>query len=509
MHTRIVGQAWMSGLLLVGSALIAVSCAGTETDDSDQTGSIESLPLAVTAGTTTTYEAEVLTRTASAIGSQIASEAGASGGKYVQFNGTAAVGAWIEFTLPNVAAGTYDLKLLYKSNNNRGIVQASIDGVNQGSPCNQYAATAAYKVACSLGNKTLTAGNHKIRFTVTGKSSSSSGYQMTVDQLALTASGTAGPCDIYAAANTPCVAAYSMIRVLSSTYTGPLYQVRKGGGTKNTGTGGTTQDIAAKDGFADSAAQDAFCGTDTCSVSKLYDQSGKGNALTVAKKGCYAGTASEDDYESNAKARSLTVGGHRVYALYTNPHEGYRNNTGAGMPVGTAAQGIYEIADGKRAGTACCWDFGNATKDNCYGATGSMDTIFFGTGYWGKGSGSGPWFMGDFEGGVWAGGSGASNTVNPNNPSMSIDYAFGILKSRAGNYAIRTGNAQSGSLTTAYDGAAPATWQLKGGIVLGIASDNSNSSYGTFFEGAITAGRPSDATDAAVLSNVQAAGYGK
>jgi hypothetical protein len=47
-----------------------------------------------------------------------------------------------------------------------------------------------------------------------------------------------------------------------------------------------------------------------------------------------------------------------------------------------------------------------------------------------------------------------------------------------------------------------------GGIVLGIASDNSNSSRGTFFEGAITAGRPSEATDATVLLNVQAAGYG-
>jgi hypothetical protein len=43
---------------------------------------------------------------------------------------------------------------------------------------------------------------------------------------------------------------------------------------------------------------------------------------------------------------------------------------------------------------------------------------------------------------------------------------------------------------------------------VGIAEDNSNSSYGTFCEGAITSGRPSDATDAAVLANVQAAGYG-
>jgi non-reducing end alpha-L-arabinofuranosidase len=93
-----------------------------------------------------------------------------------------------------------------------------------------------------------------------------------------------------------------------------------------------------------------------------------------------------------------------------------------------------------------------------------------------------------------------------------VDYAFGILKTSTTNntpqYAIRVGNAQAGDLTTAYDGQAPAAWQGKGGLILGIGGDNSNSSLGTFFEGALTAGRPSDATDAAVLQNVQAVGYG-
>jgi non-reducing end alpha-L-arabinofuranosidase len=46
-------------------------------------------------------------------------------------------------------------------------------------------------------------------------------------------------------------------------------------------------------------------------------------------------------------------------------------------------------------------------------------------------------------------------------------------------------------------------------VVLGVGSDNSNSSKGTFFEGAITSGLPSDATDDAVLANVQATGYAK
>ncbi|HEY4969999.1 MAG TPA: GDSL-type esterase/lipase family protein [Steroidobacteraceae bacterium] len=144
-------------------------------------------------GTSAAYEAEALARTASAAGSKVTSESGASAGAYVQFNSTTpAVGDWIQFTLPNVAAGTYDVAMLYKSNTNRAIVQASIDGVNQGPPCDQYAATAAFQVRCSLGTATLSSGNHSIRFTVTGKGSSSTGYVEVIDQISLTVSGT-GP----------------------------------------------------------------------------------------------------------------------------------------------------------------------------------------------------------------------------------------------------------------------------------------------------------------------------
>jgi len=275
------------------------------------------------------------------------------------------------------------------------------------------------------------------------------------------------------------------------------------------GSGGTTHDIGSKNGFGDSASQDTFCGSDTCTVSKLYDQSGKGNHLVVSKKGCYTGTASEDDYESSAKGKSITIGGQKVYGLYMNAHEGYRNVQTSGMPTGSASQGIYEVADGTHYGTACCWDFGNVSLDNCYGPTGSMNTLFFGTGSWGRGANNGPWFLGDFEAGVWAGGSGSSNTTNSNNPSMNVPFAFGVLTSNQTDYALRMGNAQSGSLTSAYDGKAPANWTMHGGIVLGTGGDNSNSSYGTFFEGAIVSGRPSSATDAAILQNVQAAGYGK
>jgi hypothetical protein len=339
-----------------------------------------------------------------------------------------------------------------------------------------------------------------------------------------------------------------MARVLLSTYKGPLYQVRKGGtnnhftGNQPVGmaggtSGGTTQDIGVTaDGFADTSAQDAFCGTgasSTCTVSKFYDQSGKGNDLSGAPAGAYE---PGPDFEVPVGAHSTTVAGHKVYSLYfPNPPQaaagsapegyGYRNDKTAGVPTGSAAQGVYMIADGTHSGSACCFDFGNAETNDTYGPTGAMAALNLGTSYWGQGAGASPWFEGDFEAGVWAGGSSCGTpgsgqltcngrVANPNNPSMkTVPFAFGILKTStsngSGQWALKTGDATKGSLTTAYSGAAPANWALQGAIILGIGGDNSNSSWGTFYEGAVTAGQPTDATDQAVYANVQAMGLGK
>jgi hypothetical protein len=337
-----------------------------------------------------------------------------------------------------------------------------------------------------------------------------------------------GPCDIYATASTPCVAAYSMVRRLARTYTGPLYQVRKDSSATNTGTGGTTADVVMlPDGYADTATQDAFCGGTTCTVSLLYDQSGNNNNLKTATKGNYGcdsgDTTCQDNYESSATKGAVTAGGHKVYSLYMNAREGYRTPVGVvgtGMPIGTAAQGIYELADGTHSGAACCWDFGNVSTDpKVYGV---VNALFFGTGYWGKGAGTGPWFMADFEAGVWAGGSvpgapgwgaldGASSSpANPANPSLKVPFAFGILKTTSSKYALRMANLQNATdLTTAYDGALPKAMNNLGGIVLGVGGDNSNHSFGTFYEGAITSGSPSNDTDLAVMKNAQAVGYTK
>ncbi len=343
---------------------------------------------------------------------------------------------------------------------------------------------------------------------------------------------TEGPCDIYGKGGNPCVAAYSTIRRLLSTYAGPLYQVRTGSNAMNTGSGGQTVDIGqTAAGFADIAAQDTACANTICTVSKLYDQSGKGNDITVAKAGLTNGGqyAGLDDFETTIGRTDtkdkMKVSGRDVYSLYMEARQGYRQ-TAAGneMALGDDPQGIYMLADGTRTGTACCWDFGNVSPNPKTYAV--MNTLFFGVGFWGKGAGTGPWFGADIEAGVWMGGSNPGEPgwgdldtakdapANTNNPALRVKYALGFLKTGNGpeRYALRMADLQTATtVTTAYAGDYPAGRDLgsQGAIVLGVGGDNSNNSWSTFYEGAIVQGFPADATEDAILQNLKALGYGQ
>src|SRR5215468_10890132 len=90
-----------------------------------------------------------------------------------------------------------------------------------------------------------------------------------------------GPCDIYAAASAPCVAAHSTTRALYAAYNGPLYQVlrQSDGKTLDIGVIGLDADGG---GYANAAAQDDFCARTYCWISIIYDQSGNRNHLTQA-----------------------------------------------------------------------------------------------------------------------------------------------------------------------------------------------------------------------------------
>jgi hypothetical protein len=313
------------------------------------------------------------------------------------------------------------------------------------------------------------------------------------------------PCDIYAAGGTPCVAAYSTVRSLFTTYNGPLYQVVRMSDRK-------TMDInvLTEGGFANAAAQDSFLKNTTGKVTTIYDQSGNKNSLIRGPAGC---TVNHPDSLSSASA-SITIGAHKVYGLYMSNGDGYRKDTAFNLPIGNKPQGMYWVVAGKRyAGSGCCWDFGNAETSNCWGATGTMESLYFGSmNYWGSGTGNGPWLMGDFEGGLFPGGTTASKNF-PTNPSITFDYLTGMLKGNSTpspTYALRFGNALSGPLTTIYNGQAPTTWKLQGSLVLGIGGDNSNGSgTGNFYEGALTNGYPADTTEDAVQAEIAGVYSGK
>jgi len=315
-----------------------------------------------------------------------------------------------------------------------------------------------------------------------------------------------GPCDIYAAAGFPCVAAHSTVRRLLSTYTGPLYQVRKGG--SNTGTGGTTTDIGAlADGFADAAAQDTACGSSACTISVIYDQSGKANHLTYTKAG--GGAKPSQDLEADAKALKVTLSGHTAYGVHIPAGVGYRNNSCKGTATGDNAETQYMITSGDYMNGGCCFDYGNMETNSKDNGEGTMEAIYFGNcTIWGKGSGSGPWVMGDLENGLWAG------NVSPytKNTPVTYKYVTAFLKGDAAgknHWAIKAGNAQTGPLTTMFDGPRPNSrynpMRKEGAIGLGTGGDNSNGAQGNFFEGIMTATYSTDKADDDVQANIVAA----
>ena len=310
-----------------------------------------------------------------------------------------------------------------------------------------------------------------------------------------------GPCDIYAAGGTPCVAAHSTIRALYGSYNGNLYQVRRASDNATLNIG-----VLSAGGYANAAAQDSFCAGTSCVITIIYDQSGRGNNLTQAPGG---GAAGGPDNLANASALPLTVAGHHVYGVYIPSGTGYRDDNTSGIATGDNPEGEYAIFDGTHFNGGCCFDYGNAETNNNDNGAGHMEAIYFGNiKVWGFGSGNGPWVMADMENGLF---SGSNAGFNAGDQSITSHYVTAMVKGEPNQWAIKAGDAQSGGLTTMFNGPRPSGYNpmhKEGAIILGIGGDNSKGADGSFFEGAMTSGYPSDATDNAVQANIVAAGYG-
>jgi hypothetical protein len=309
------------------------------------------------------------------------------------------------------------------------------------------------------------------------------------------------PCDIYSAAGTPCVAAYSTVRALYSSYDGPLYQVKRASDGTTTNVG-----LLSTGGYGNATEQDVFCAHTACTITEIYDQSPEGNNLTIEGSGGAAGA----DVGADAAALPVMAGGYKEYGLYISGQVGYRDDSTRGIAVNGEPEGMYMVASGTHVNSGCCFDFGNAETNNHDNGNGHMDAVNLSTTcYFSPCTGSGPWVEADMENGLFSGGNGP-DTANDGNNS---DFVTAMLKNNGQTtYALKGGNAQSGSLSTWWEGALPdiggyTPMHQEGAIVLGTGGDNSNSSIGSFFEGVMTSGYPSDATDNAIQSSIVSAGY--
>jgi len=297
---------------------------------------------------------------------------------------------------------------------------------------------------------------------------------------------------------------------LFGAYSGKLYQVRN--------AAGATKDILtlAPGGAADGLSQDTFCTGTTCVITVVYDQSGKGNDLWYQGSTQVPGSTSSTP--SKATSEALTLGGHKVYSLYINPNNSYWVEASkSGIALGKDPEGMYMVTSAKHFNSGCCFDYGNSETDRKADGSGAMDALNLSSiTSWGTGAGNGPWIMADLEYGVFA----QNDTKkNPNSPSQTAAYLTAVLKNNGtSEFALRGSDATAGNLSTYYKGPLPGGWspmKKQGAIVLGSGGDcckpggGANQSLGTFYEGSIVTGYPSDATEEAIQANIVAAGYGK
>ncbi|HEX4797548.1 MAG TPA: arabinofuranosidase catalytic domain-containing protein [Humisphaera sp.] len=324
-----------------------------------------------------------------------------------------------------------------------------------------------------------------------------------------------GPCDLYAAAGAPCSAAHSSTRALYAAYNGPLYQVLRQSDGKTLDIGVVKPNSADGGGYADAAAQDAFCANTVCWITTLYDQSGKGNHLVQAPRGGFSGPAMGGfNNLPVADWAPITIMGHKVYGVFISPGMGLRWNDAHGTAVDDQAEGQYWVVNGHHYNSGCCFDYGNAETDSRDDGNGTMETTYFGNATsWYHGNAPGPWIMTDQENNL-------VGCVNPDGsklcgdlPNISWRFVTAIAKGEPHHWTSMGGDAQQGDLKVMFDGPrVDRTYdpmRKQGAILLGNGGDNSVGSQGTFYEGAMTAGGtfPSDATDQKVQANVVAAKY--
>jgi hypothetical protein len=111
-------------------------------------------------------------------------DANTSGGHWLALEATG-INQWIQYTLTNIPAGTYDLQMSYKAHPDRGMLSFALDGVLWPNTLDQYANPPAYPTK-DWGIVTFTnPGNHNVLLTCVGKNPAATGYWLSVDRFIL------------------------------------------------------------------------------------------------------------------------------------------------------------------------------------------------------------------------------------------------------------------------------------------------------------------------------------
>jgi hypothetical protein len=327
-----------------------------------------------------------------------------------------------------------------------------------------------------------------------------------------------GPCDIYATAGAPCVAAHSTTRALYAGYNGPLYQVLRQSDGRTLDIGvvpAAATPVLDPGGYANAAAQDAFCANTHCWIAKIYDQSPRHNDLVQAPRGGFNGPAMGGfNNLPIADMAPITIMGHKAYGVFIAPGMGLRQNDARGTAVDDQAEGQYWVINGHHYNSGCCFDYGNAETDSRDDGNGTMETTYYGNATaWYHGNPPGPWIMTDQENNLVGCVTTDGTKVCPDLPNITWRFVTAIAKGEPHHWTSMGGDAQRGRLSVMFDGPridhTYDPMRKQGAILLGNGGDNSVGSQGTFYEGAMTAAGtfPSDATDQLVQANVVAARY--
>jgi hypothetical protein len=272
-------------------------------------------------------------------------------------------------------------------------------------------------------------------------------------------------------------------------------------------------------GYADAAAQDAFCANTYCWITKLYDQSGHHNDITQAPRGP-AGTPMVMGGFNNVPVADwapITIMGHKVYGVFIVPGMGLRNDDPHGTAVDDQAEGQYWVVNGQHYNGGCCFDYGNGEIDSRDDGDGTMETTYFGNATpWYHGPPPGPWIMSDQENNLVGCVTDSPNNKNCDIPIITWRFVAATMDGEPHHWRTMGGDAQQGEMQVIFDGQRVQNprntydpMRKQGAIILGNGGDNSNGSQGTFYEGAMTAAgtMPTKETNQKLQANIVAARY--